>query len=503
MPEQQTESAGHHLRRVGRLLGPVLVSVALLLAAELVLRLAGFETELSAGGDPKANQAALFRPATRADGVAVMQRADLPVSFRKEKERGALRVFVIGESSVWGFPYGPDLAFSHQLQERLAAAWPNRPIEVVNCGVPGIASWHTRRIVDEIAHYQPDVVVIYTGHNDWIVPGPEAVSPFSRALTRLRIYQLAVVARDAWSRWRHGALDPSRMQAAQEPYGYARDRARGRTTMTARDRAWVVARYRDNLRAMVSAARTAGATVVIASLGQNLSDFAPGASRHTPGLSAEQRARWRALLEEADALAQADDCAAALRRLDTARGIDSRAAILHYQRAKCLERMGRYANARVAYRLASDLDEVPLGAPSDFNDVMREVASEMQVPFVDVADALRRDSEHGLVGSALFIDHVHPSLAGHAAIARALASALGAGAAAGAVATPVAPPDVDRQIAIARIPLYLVLGWYDAAAQEAHAAAARYPDIRLDDVIARLRADDRLPPWSDPVDAPD
>ncbi len=503
MPEHQTESAGERRRRIARLIGPILISVALLFAAELLLRVIGFEAELSAGGDPKANQAALFRPAQGADGVAVMERASLPVSFRTEKPAGAMRVFVIGESSVWGFPYGPDLAFSRLLQKQLEAAWPNRTIEVVNCGVPGIASWHTRRIVDEVVQYQPDVVIIYTGHNDWIVPGPEAVSRLARALARSRVYQLAVVARDAWSRWRNGPLDPNRMQAAQEPYGYARDRARGRTTMTARDRAWVATRYRDNLRAMVSAARAAGATVIIASLGQNLSDFAPGASRHRPGLSADERARWRTLLDEADALAKADDCAGALQRLDQARGIDRRPAILHYMRGKCLERLGRFANARVAYRLASNLDEVPLGAPTGFNDVMRQVAAEMNVPYVDVADALRRDSPHGLVGSALFVDHVHPSLAGHAAIARALAAALGADTRAGAVPPPAPPADVDRQIAIARIPLYFVLGWYDAAAQEAHAAAARYPDIRLDDVIARLRAEDKTPPWNDPVEAPD
>jgi hypothetical protein len=67
----------------------------------------------------------------------------------------------------------------------------------------------------------------------------------------------------------------------------------------------------------------------------------------------------------------------------------------------------------------------------------------------------------------------------------------------------VLDPDMDRRIVFARIPLYLVLGWYDQAAQEAHEASRRHPDIQLDDVIGRLRASDPLPPWSDPVDAPD
>jgi hypothetical protein len=124
--------------------------------------------------------------------------------------------------------------------------------------VPAIASWHALRVVEEVVRYQPDVVVIYTGHNDWIVPGPEAVSGGTRWLARLRLYQLAVMAREAWRRWRHGPIDPSQLSAPTEPYGYARDRARGRSTMTAHERAWVATRYRDNLRAMVKVARGAG-----------------------------------------------------------------------------------------------------------------------------------------------------------------------------------------------------------------------------------------------------
>src|SRR5262249_29256473 len=176
----------------------------------------------------------------------------------------------------------------------------------------------------------------------------------------------------------------------------------------------------------------------------------------------------------------------------------------HFARGKCLERLGRFANARAAYQLASDLDEIPLGTPSSLNRLMREVAADINVQFVDVAAAPEPDSAHGLVRSAFFIDHLHPNLRAHAAIASAITAALGVAVAAdGPPPLPPAPPDVDRQIAVARIPLFLVLGWYDAAAHEAHETSRRYPDIQLDEAIARLRANDPLPPWSDPIDAPD
>jgi lysophospholipase L1-like esterase len=494
--------------RAGRLIGPILLSVVALVAVEAGLRLAGFEAAISGGGAPRLNLLPLFRPATRSDGTAILQRRDAPVSFEERKAPNGMRVFVLGESSVIGFPFGTEFAFPAFLQQRLQQAFPDRRVEVVNCGVPGIASWQVRQIADEIAAYQPDVVIVYTGHNDWIIPGPEAVDPLSRHLSGLRLYQLAVVWNDALRRWWYGPIDEGRLRDKGEAFGSLRDRARGRSTLTKREREWTAARYADNLRAIVARAQSAGARVLLASLGQNLSDFPPGASRHRPGLSGAERDRWRAEVEAADRLRRAGDCPGALAHLDQALAIDARPALVQYARGKCLEALGRFDEARAAYVLASDLDEAPLGAPSQFNTILFAVARETGAEFVDVAGALDRRSEHGLVGSELFVDHVHPTVEGHFEIARALAAALGSADTGDRAPSPEAiaarRPDLKKVVHLANIVLYTTLGWYDTAFDEVPDADWTQEEaLKTRQMLERLRAEDALPSWSQVPDAPD
>ena len=156
----------------------------------------------------------------------------------------------------------------------------------------------------------------------------------------------------------------------------SRPRPRRRDARRAAERDWALARYRDNLRAIVRTAQAAGASVVLAGLAQNLSDHPPGASRHRRGLSdsrassggAPRCRRRRRAMQAQDWRAALD--AAAHRPRASMRGRRS----LHYMRGQCLEALGRFASARAAYRDASDRDAVPLGAPGAVNRVIEEVA---------------------------------------------------------------------------------------------------------------------------------
>lgn len=441
-----------------------------------------------------------------------MKRPDADVAFRRDKPADGLRVFVIGESSVFGFPFGPEFAFPRFVQGHLAAAMPGRTVEVVNAGVPAIGSWHARRIAEEVAGYRPDAIVVYMGHNDWALPGPgvDGNTWLARSLKRLHFYQLAVVAGHAVRTWWQGPIDVDRLSDPTDPFAAVRDRARGKATLGAQERAAIAARYEDNLRAIVAAGRSAGASVLLVGLGQNLRDFPPGASRHRPGLSPDEKARWRAAIEAADERMRAGDCRGALRELRAARRIDRRPAILHYLRGRCLDDLGRFSMARAAYQRASDLDEVPLGVPGSANRSIAAVAREAGAQFVDVPSALMAASPHGLPGSALFVDHLHPTVAGHAAIgwivARALGASDGPDGASDAAALSAAHPDLEKYVHLGNVILYLMLGWYDRADAELSEASRQYPELAAKEAAARAnvaaaRARDPMPVWSDPPDA--
>src|SRR5262245_48653390 len=482
----------------------MVVAAALIAALEGGLRLAGFEVKIAAGDDPKTNLIPLFHPATAPDGTPVLQRSDAAVSFRRDKPANGLRVFVVGESSVFGFPFGPELAFSRFLGDRLAAAFPDRTVEVVNAGVPAVGSWHVRRLVEqEIVGYRPDVVVIYTGHNDWVHPPPRTVSCVRRALSRLRLFQLTVVANSRWRRWTGGAID-ERLLRADAVWGYLRQRARGQLSLSRGEESELTARFVENLSATVRAAQQAGARVLLASLAQNFRDFPPGASRHRHGITTEARGLWRRLADDAAGRMQGGDTAGALALLDRARGLDPRPAVGAYLRAQCLDRLGRRGKARAAYRRASDLDEVPLGARSSFNAAIARVAAEAGAQFVDIAGGLARESPHGLVGRELFFDHLHPTIAGHVAIARVLAPSLGAPATGYSWPDPdvlaAERPDARKLTVVATVALDIALGWYDAALEQIDRAKSWYEEIAdARPGIERARRGDVRSPWSRPT----
>jgi len=489
-------------RRALQVLGPLLLTLAIIAGLEGALRLFGFEAHIGGGGDPLLNPEQLFSPITR-NGVALLQRHDAPVvTFLRDKPANGYRVFVVGDSSAFGFPFGPEFAFSRFLQDRLAKAMPDRTVEVVNCAMNGMASWHARKVVDEIVRFRPDLLIVHVGHGDWITPGPESISPLIRAASQLRFYQLAVVASQRWQRWRHGPLDVKRLDSRAEPYGQARDRARGLTTLTTREREWISARFADDLRAMIDAGRAAGATVILDGLAQNVSDFPPGASRHRRGISAEERSRWRTAIEQADARMRAQDWPGALSALDAAQRIDAEPAMLHYLRGRCLQGLGQYDDARAEYQLASDTDAAPLGAPGSFDRIIASVAAERGVQFVDMRAALMRSSPHGLLGKDLFFDYVHPTIAGHIAIADVLADALGVPTDGDSGVDPAAllaaRPELDRQIYAANTLLYLALGWYDEAIAELNRGGERHPELLgFREIVERFRAKETVPAWDD------
>lgn len=405
---------------VFRAVAATLVGGVILLAGiEATLRLAGWEARVPGARDPYLNVTPFFRPAVRRDGVRVLRHLEGPVEFLADKPANGFRVFVLGESSVAGFPYAVQHAFPAFLQARLAAALPAHRVEVVNCGVTGIASWHVLRIAREIARYAPDVVVVYAGHNDWVLREPSGASAILGALARLRFYQLAVRAGAQLRRARHGPLDVDAANDPEQPLAIM-DRLRGRDLLSDADRVRITARFADRLAETLAVARAAGALPVASTLAQNLRDWEPGASRHRPDLPARDRPRWERRLVAGDRFRAVGDCPRALALYASAGRIDERPAILHFARARCLEHRGAWDRARDEYQRASDLDELPLGAPSALNPVIRDRAAAAQAAFVDVAGALAAESPHGLVGDELFYDYLHFNLRGNERVATIL-----------------------------------------------------------------------------------
>lgn len=90
-------------------------------------------------------------------------------AFLKKKPANGFRVFVIGGSIAGLLQHedGPG-----DLGPALKAALPGREVEVLNCGMAGYETRREALVEQEILEYQPDLIVMLTGHNEGLASAP-------------------------------------------------------------------------------------------------------------------------------------------------------------------------------------------------------------------------------------------------------------------------------------------------------------------------------------------
>ena len=251
-----------------------------------------------------------------------------------------------------------------------------------------VTSYVLLDFADEIIAQQPDAVIVYTGHNEYLGIGgvgsslASAKSPtLARAIAKLRRLHL------------YRALERGLGSLGRRP-GPAR-RARRHADVARGRRALHPARFADvpARRARSSAAtstacsakyRAAGIPVFIGTLASNERDQPPFASGADPA--------------------------------DSARGTSRRPARW--------TRKARPPKPALEYLAAKDRDELRFRAPEAFNEVIREVAAARGATLVDVQGALAAASRDGIIGADLMLEHVHPNVEGYFRLASAYCPAM-------------------------------------------------------------------------------
>jgi len=178
--------------------------------------------------------------------------------------------------------------------------------------------------------------------------------------------------------------------------------------------------FRFNLARMVDIARSAGAETVFVTPASNLRDFPPFKSEHRAGLTADEAARWTALVQKGLAAARDGNIADAAARFSEAAAIDPRHAEGQFALGQSLLQLGRVEDARRALEAARDEDICPLRALTPMPGIVREVAAERGVALVDFVRVAEERAPNRIPGSELFLDHVHPTIEGYRLIALAL-----------------------------------------------------------------------------------
>lgn len=352
-----------------------------------------------------------------------------PASFATPKPAGEFRIFALGGSTVQGRPYATETSFTSWLELSLQAAAPKRSWSVINCGGVSYASYRVAAILDEVLAYEPDLVILYTGHNEFLEDRtyrgwkrvPRGAARALSTAGELRIVQLGrqVASRLVQSepagphRWVPPAEVDARLDHVAGLEAYVRD---------ADWREAVLAHFDLSFRQMLERCRTADVPVIICTPVSNLRNTPPFKVTTAPGLSAaELQAVTRAWGVIQDPDRDAEQRIASCRQLLR---IDPQHAGAAYVLGRLLLDRQDVEQAAHWLTVARDWDVCPLRAPTEIIQIVHQRAVEADAPVVDVVARCSLLADAGLVGDDLLLDHVHPNLETHQRIAQWLLMAM-------------------------------------------------------------------------------
>ncbi len=407
-------------------LAAMVVGLLPILIAEMLLRAWGLPHP-SATADPFVDLhqlRPLFRPAKQAEFMELdPSRLNLfqPVSFRRKKPSGCFRVFALGGSTTYGEPYQAATAFPKWTELSLQAAAPEQEIEVINCGGLSYASYRVLAILREVLQYEPDLIVVYTGQNEYLerrTYEDTAESPLFGRLSHLRIVQCV-------------------QQLLGNSVAAPRDQFKNRTAMQAevdalldysgglqeyhRYAAWrepVIEHFRWNIEQMCQLCRVADVGLLLVNPVTNLLDCPPIKFESDAKLSPAELARFEELWDEGRTTPQPQT---AKELLEQAHRLDPRHAGVNYALGRLAYARGEDVLAKEYLVQAKDTDVCPLRATSQLQQTLLNCAVENGVALVD-ADRLFSDlSDRGIVGQRWLVDHIHPSVEGHQRLGQAIA----------------------------------------------------------------------------------
>jgi tetratricopeptide (TPR) repeat protein len=350
-------------------------------------------------------------------------------SFPRVKAPGTVRIFTLGGSTTYGHPYADPLSFSGWLRELLPTADGSRHWEVINAGGISYASYRVAHLMEELVNYQPDLFIIYTGHNEFLEERTYGQLRDMPAALRTTVSLLARTR--SWTAM-SGALQALGIQPQEEDQERSQlrgevnailDRAAGLNRYTRDDalRDNILEHYRVSLERAVDLARAVGAQVIFVTPASNLKDCAPFKSELSAGLDALAQHRSEQLLAAAREAMGRQDWAGALGNLDQALAFDPRQAELLYRRGQTLFTLGRFEEAEEVLQAARDEDVCPLRALTPMPGIVAEVAREEGAGLVDFIELLRQRMQesygHAILGQEYFLDHVHPTIEGNKILA--------------------------------------------------------------------------------------
>jgi tetratricopeptide (TPR) repeat protein len=362
----------------------ILLPIVILFLFEIILRIAGYGYNFNLFIDNPVKKFREFKICNPDIGKKYFQtfEASSPPHdmILKKKPANGFRIFVLGSSTVAGFPYDENLMFSRILYERLQDSYPGKKIEIMNTSLTAINSYTFLDDMDDILKEKPDAILFYEGHNEFYgalgVGSNETMSKYRELtlihlkLMKLRTYQFLRNIVFATGKLFSGT-NPS-----ENVFGTLMRRIAGNKEIEYQGEVYKkgIKQFKDNMTDLFEKAKLHQVPVLISEVVSNIHDLEP---------------------------------------LSVSSGLKNNEAGEAFQKAKDYESNGEFSNAKRLYYYARDLDGVRFRASEEINDIIHQLAEQYHAYLVPMKSYFEKNSANGLMGNNLFTEHVHPNIDGY------------------------------------------------------------------------------------------
>jgi tetratricopeptide (TPR) repeat protein len=300
-------------------------------------------------------------------------------TFDIDKKADAFRVFIMGESSAAGYPFSPNGSFSRYVQKRLELLYPDKTIEVVNISLTAISSYTLRDLFPGVIEQKPDLVLIYTGHNEYY--GALGVG----SLESLGQFRFFVNMLLSLNEYRTTQLLREILVSVTSLFSSSADKGETGTLMSRMAKEQLIKydsnvfkaglnQFEANMRDILTMAKEANVPVILGTLTSNLKDQPP----FNP--------------ENIDETKTATDI---------------------FNQAKKFLDEGKTSDAKKMFILAKERDALRFRASEKINEIIKKIGNEFNMPIADIDSSFNANSPAKITGDNLMVDHLHPTLDGY------------------------------------------------------------------------------------------
>ncbi len=302
--------------------------------------------------------------------------------FLKVKPKNGIRIFVLGGSSAAGFPYEPAGTFAKYFKKRMKLVYPQKSIEVVNLAMTAVNSYTVNDLMEGVIDQEPDLVLIYMGHNEYygaLGAGSSQSGSSSVGLTRFSLwlnnFKITQFVRNIIAAI-YGLGESNSPKSGTMMVRMAKDQ---QILFDSEIYSSGVVQFRENLESIIQKCKDSDTPLIIGTLASNIKD-------QPPFVSIEDSKH-----PSADKI---------------------------YDEGKIKFNGGYFYEADSLLNYAKDLDALRFRAPAEFNSVINELANKYSIPTAQIETAFKVLSEENIIGNNLMSDHLHPNFRGYQTMGR-------------------------------------------------------------------------------------